>query len=212
MVDEVRELNLRYGGTWLGMRTPSKVMPINIHEFRWEDGEPGDPIRIIYQPNNRSESKSNFLDDMDIIFDYPKLGYVNVEDYCIHLQRFGYRQYRKGYDSRNITRTSPVQEERMMLNRSVDNSHGAKTLDSLFNPSFLSVRDTFTEVSEGNKLACAFNSDFFFALKAHSPKVVLGYKQWIIGNVNSDNMEVEIPEPFGHMDQSVSEFLRVRRV
>lgn len=141
------------------------------------------------------------LDDpsVNINFNWPKLGMINVRDHVVYTERVAKRQWKKGLRMQCVN--SQVHDEdlcNIMRNeKNYGRSFTDKDLNSLYDNTFTPIGDAIDMVVSGEKIARALSLDFAISNMYGLNDTVLMYKSNPVGVVNGTN--VEIHEGLDHL-------------
>lgn len=141
------------------------------------------------------------LDDpsVNINFNWPKFGMINVRDHVVYTERVAKRQWKKGLRMQCVN--SQVHDEdlcNIMRNeKDYARSFTDKDLNSLYDNTFTPIGDAIDMVVSGEKIARALSLDFAISNMYGLNDTVLMYKSNPVGVVNGTN--VEIHEGLDHL-------------
>lgn len=189
--DAIREHELRYSGTY----AIYKEEAVYVHNMM-NDGS----IKI-YSLKDGHTDKASAVKESELTYIIPKLGYVNIENYAILLERETIRRgdkYKKSfhYDSYKLTAISEPELIAIKQNYKIDmHKYGRDIITnyivpSLFFRSFPTYQEALDEVTSFKKLSCAFSSTLCIKLDKSYNKFVLLKNKWIIATLEKDTWKV----------------------
>ena len=141
------------------------------------------------------------LDDpsVNVNFNWPKFGMINVRDHVVYTERVAKRQWKKGLRMQCVN--SQVHDEAlcniMRDEKNYARSFTDKDLNSLYDNTFTPIGDAIDMVVSGEKIARALSLDFAISNMYGLNDTVLMYKSNPVGVVNGTN--VEIHEGLDHL-------------
>lgn len=119
MTDEVRELQFRYAGSYIGRRLKNgEVQCINVQGIRSEREKDDSTVIKVYGnlPNGKDVS---FTYDPKTFISIPQLGFVNHRGCAIYIALNTARQYRKGITRERLSCTNISNMEAQVLRRKI---------------------------------------------------------------------------------------------
>ena len=145
----------RYAGTYVGLDTGSRVLPMYISE----DHDYDDPDMEGFEVRNILErSYEHRYPDEDWV-DYPELGWINNPENpeAAYFSRSPEAQWRRGLSPNNVN---------IRLNGSAgyvrDGGYIESYIENIFNPTYPSVDHALRKITEEGYNSCAFSSKFAF--------------------------------------------------
>jgi len=131
------------------------------------------------------------IDLIDINFNYPELGLLNVKKGVTRLTRFSTQQYRQSFNERtiNITQINPDMCEIFKLPQlQFEDLKKPKFIREIFYPSFFSASGAINRIMGGDRYAGAISKDLFMTTSWISNGIYLGYKDVIVGKMRDNSM------------------------
>lgn len=128
---------------------------------------------------------------IDINFNWPRLGTVNINNCVFRLSRIPRQQYRQSYCHSLISWTPITVEINNILkiNRLTSSDlQTPKIVNELFYPKYFSVRTAMNDLSVGKKYSVAISNDFYLSLSWNCNGIFLGYKDTVLGKMTSFNL------------------------
>lgn len=129
--------------------------------------------------------------DIDINFNWPELGTINIDNSAFRLSRIPRTQYRQSYCGSliswspvNISIYNILKIKKFTTNKLQEPS----ILQEVFYPNYCSFRTAITDLSIGKKYSVAISKDFYVSLSWNCSGIFLGYKDIILGKVINHNI------------------------
>lgn len=141
---------------------------------------------------------------------YPEFGMLNYGKAVIYVSRVSKRQWKRGY-TRSIAKvTSPIRDEMYTEKIPLPSAEEREVIRNLFSTAYIPVVRSFERVSNMEVMGSCFTSNFAFVLKKGASKVMLAYKNSIVGYVNDDNMMVTLPKLVSHLKEELNQYVGVQ--
>lgn len=153
-----------------------------------EDGEPiyGEPSiegSVIDGDGNWSMVLEDDLEEFasrSFDFTFPVCGYVNHNTGATYIQRNVDRQWKIGYNSRNILVKDCFEQEREKLDL-VINTGSARFINALFNPFYYEWRHALALVDSGKAISAAISQHVCIGRSMYFSDTILVYKNIPVG-------------------------------
>ena len=192
------EFDHRYRGTLIGCKRDDRVCPIEVQECN-TDG-------IIASDIGSGDYFNIPFDSKEINLDLPLLGLVPFKDHVLYVRHSRNMLWRRGLVTRSLSASDPLKLDSISLRRScsMNNSSHMKTLvNSIFNHKYTSYEEAITRLEKSEKRAFPLNKNFFVAISSSSEDIVLGYKDFIVGHVDSKG-EAILGDKVKHLSNELS--------
>lgn len=138
----------------------------------------------------------------------PDVGAINVKDTVLYLWRRPLRQWLRGFSEATISHFCVNKAELGVMQRRSPALMHQQTLWHVFNPEYPSAQEAFAQVNSLDYLGCAWNYKYYFAVKARSPKIMVGYKRNLIGWAE-DAEHVVLLNRFEHLREELGQYMNV---
>tara|TARA_R100000365_G_C2748096_1_gene78855 strand:+ start:2940 stop:3620 length:681 start_codon:yes stop_codon:yes gene_type:complete len=137
----------------------------------------------------------------EIDFSWPTLGYINVKDHSVFVQRRAARQWKKGL--RELLLRFDVMDDRIIhelrdSGANYGSVFGPYAYGQLYNPEYTGIEDAIELVISGEKIARCISSKFAISSRYQMEKPVLMYKDRIVGVVDEVG-RINIPKGLDHL-------------
>ena len=135
--------------------------------------------------------KTFYTEYIDINFNWPKLGTVNINNCAFRLSRIPRQQYRQSY-CHSLIAWMPVNIEIINILKidrlTTRDLQSPATVNELFYPKYFSVRTAMSDLLVGKKYSVAMSSDFYLSLSWNCTGIFLGYKDVVLGKMVNNNL------------------------
>lgn len=138
----------------------------------------------------------------------PDVGAINVKNTVLYLWRKPLRQWLRGFSEVTISHFCVNRQELVAVQRRSPGLMHQETLWHVFNPEYPSAQDAYAQVTSLDYLARAWNYKYYFAVKARSPKIMVGYKRNLIGWAE-DAKHVVLLNRFEHLREELGQYVNV---
>lgn len=124
-------------------------------------------------------------------FSHPELGYINMWGAAHYLSRHAERQWKVGFNRRNISVGNNFDRDMREVNipKIENNLNLAAVVREIFSPFYYSWDQALSYVSNSNKFSAAFHKYVCFSQSVHFPHVLIVYKDIPVGYVDTDTRE-----------------------
>lgn len=150
------------------------------------------PLDTIAKSWDSEEKEKISLESLKL--DFPRLGYTNYftseNKYAVLLKRMPRRQFKKGACTSNFMARAAMHEDLTYLG--LQTIGRESILNSKFLLSFSPIPDyptlsaAYSLLNRGEAFSCAFSTNYALSLSVACPKILLLYKNYIIGYCNTD--------------------------
>jgi hypothetical protein len=194
-----------YHGTYLrvGLNGEAPV-PVLIEGCSEDDG--GDlSVDGHNLKTERMMSFNPYASGTQVVWEWPVLGMVNREHYCVYHRRMAQRQYRRGF---RISQCSSTVISNDMVQHYLGlrpNLNSTEHIKELFSPTFQSLGECISRVETAKAASCAFDSHW--AIGSH-PRIdipTVFYKTNVVGVVKGG--KIVLQELANHLQSTLKHVL-----
>lgn len=138
----------------------------------------------------------------------PSLGVLNGDKSVIMTSWEARRQYVRVLNNRTLVRNVLYTSSLKKLGFSHDREL-KMALPNILKPVYPNVAEAVEAVLSGECIAKAFNNKYFLANSMYSDNIVLGYKEYEIGEYDAATKVITLYEQFQDKEMEVSKYFRV---
>ena len=194
--NDVDEVNHRFAGNYIGFldKKAGEVLPFQLNRMRGDSEFEGSMLK---SATKRFSSDRFKYSHKDFDWNYPDLGYVNVDNIAVFLTRSSGRYYTRGLDSRFIkVRNAFVTELDILSVSSQYTGSQGKVLYSLFNRELPDFHTAVDSLNDSSYLARAFDRDWCIGIKQFSSEPVIYYKNNVVGYYSNGSAKLHTQSEF----------------
>ena len=147
-------------------------------------------------------------DEVILQLGLPDVGAINVKDTVLYLWRRPLRQWLRGFSEATISNFCVSRAELNAVQRRSPGLMHQETLWHVFNPEYPSAQEAYAQVDSLDYLGRAWNYKYYFAVKARSPRIMVGYKRNLIGWAE-DAEHVVLISRFEHLREELGQYVSV---
>jgi len=217
-----RDLQQRYSSSVVAIKEGDRLSPFYIEVIK-ENLKKDPETDKVYVEKYISGSKvyksawegctytfEEILNNDILDLSYPDLGCINVKDSVVYVSRKAERQWSRGLRQGTMILQYPTN---YLFDTFIGSVHydplEISLLDALYNKEYYSVTSGIEELLVGNKLAVAINSKFFFSVNPSKESLCIGYKNNIVGELDTTTMKGKLLPFASHIKEELSEYILI---
>jgi len=188
---EPQDLGLAYKETYVGFKKGDKLLPFFVKGADRSIEEDGTRLLLYGQLLENGEWKDEkiFYDDDNLQLHFPQIGVVNTANTVVFIGLRTKKQYKKTLTSNVIDLVDPLAQERKLLGMiKISGVKNKSILNKIFNPITFTQIEALNLVKDNKRLAAAFDSDYYWAIKWSVGKICLCKGLEIIGVLDNETI------------------------
>lgn len=126
-----------------------------------------------------------------IRLDIPKMGVFPWRGSVLFSKIMANRNWRRGLMPKSIHFHDPLYKDTLLSNIRIKNGSNQylhETLSGLYNNKYLSIGGAIEKLDQGGMRAVPISSSFFLCILSNSEDIMVGYKKWIVGKVEENDI------------------------
>ena len=195
-----RDVNHTYAGTWLRVRWDGsdEHRPVFVREAYRESDSLVVQVQDVWEGFN--EEIALYDEGTDVIWEHPRMGFVNVDSYAVHHNRVAARQWKRGLRESQIRSRHIGIEMMHECNRNINSSFGRReNITEIFNPTFMAFEEAVYSIYSQSRFGTAFSPEFAVGVHPHYTRALLYYKGNQVGTV-TDGCIPELSHSNSHLE------------
>lgn len=204
----LEDAHQKYGNTVIAIREGKKEIPFWVEQVVQGD-------KVVHFKGQTTDGKMWTPhtvvvpgDDVELQLGLPEVGAINVKDTVLYLWRRPLRQWTRGFSDTTISQFCANRQELVAMQRRSPGLMNQETLWHVFNPEYPSAQNAYHQVDSLDYLGRAWNYKYYFAVRARSPKIMVGYKRNLIGWAE-DARHVVLLNRFEHLKEELGQYVNV---
>lgn len=187
-----REFNYRYGNTYLSLKNGNALRPVKLIEATSLEN-------FVLSAEGGINERVSFD---DINFDYPELGYIDINDNAWYVSRAVSREYKRGLIPQKLTFSLAMVGTTRRVRTPRNDSWG--TLKAIYNPKFTPFDEAVELITSGTRASVPVSKEMAIGISGSIDAPIIFYENVIAGWVEDGIAKIAEPMDFVSYDLVVN--------